>query len=140
VDQCDCKSSTCSCSLKKRSKTRRVERNPAATRDILVNQEVLAVDQDSAGIQGTLVAENPPELQVWAKPLRDGSRAVVLLNRSSIATAMTVTWWRIGLPAGAARVRDLWAHADRGTFTNRFSAPVPPHAVVMVRITPESGT
>src|SRR5712691_3565878 len=54
----------------------------AATRDILENREVLAVDQDSLGAQGTIVWERPPELQVWMKPLQDGSRAVVLLNRS----------------------------------------------------------
>jgi alpha-galactosidase len=109
---------------------------PQNTREILTNREVIAVDQDSAGVQGTLVAENPPELQVWAKPLRDGSRAVALLNRSSIPAAMSTSWGRIGLRPGPATVRDLWAHADRGVHTNRFSAPVPPHAVVMLRITP----
>ena len=107
------------------------------TRAILLNAEVIAVDQDSLGVQGMLVAENAPDLQVWAKRLADGSRAVVLLNRSGLASAMTTTWWRIGLPAGPARVRDLWAHADRGTFTEKYSATVPPHGVVMVRVTPE---
>jgi len=34
-------------------------------------------------------------------------------------------------------VRDLWAHTDAGTFTGRFSAPVPAHGAVMVRITPQ---
>ena len=107
------------------------------TRAILLNAEVIAVDQDSLGVQGMLVAENAPDLQVWAKRLADGSRAVVLLNRSGLATAMTATWWRIGLPAGPARVRDLWAHTDRGTFEEKFSATVPPHGVVMVRVAPE---
>ena len=107
------------------------------TRAILLNAEVIAVDQDSLGVQGMLVAENAPDLQVWAKRLADGSRAVVLLNRSGLASAMTATWWRIGLPGGPARVRDLWAHADRGTFTEKYSATVPPHGVVMVRVAPE---
>jgi alpha-galactosidase len=106
------------------------------TREILTNKEVIAVDQDSLGVQGTLVGENPPELQTWAKPLKDGSRAVVLFNRSGLATAMTVTWNRIGLRPGAASVRDLWAHADRGVHTGRFSATVQPHGVVMLRVTP----
>ena len=108
------------------------------TREILTNKEVIAVDQDSLGVQGTLVGENPPELQTWAKPLKDGSRAVVLFNRSGLATAMTVTWNRIGLRSGAATVRDLWAHADRGVHSGRFSATVPPHGVVMLRVTPAS--
>jgi alpha-galactosidase len=106
-----------------------------ATREILLNPEVIAIDQDSLGVQGTLVAERAPELQVWVKPLKDGSRAVVLFNRSALQTVLAVSWWRLRL-AGPARVRDLWAHADLGTFTERFSATVPAHGVVMVRVTP----
>src|SRR5207245_124793 len=52
-----------------------------ATRDILTNAEVISVDQDSLGVQGMLVREGPPELQAWAKPLKDGARAVALLDR-----------------------------------------------------------
>jgi len=106
-----------------------------ATRDILVNREVIAVDQDSLGAQGTLVSERTPELQVWMKPLKDGGRAVVLLNRSALQTVIAASWWRLRI-SGPARVRDLWAHADLGAFTGRFSATVPAHGVVMVRVTP----
>jgi len=105
-----------------------------ATRDILTNREVIAVDQDSLGVQGTVVQEDPPEHQVWVKPLRDGSRAVVLLNRSITADSITATWWRLRLPAGPALVRDLWAHADVGTFTDKFTTLVPAHGAVMVRV------
>jgi alpha-galactosidase len=105
------------------------------TRAILLNTEVIAVDQDSLGVQGMLVAEETPGRQVWVKRLADGGRAAVLFNRTDVAGAMTVTWWRLGL-RGPARVRDLWAHADRGTFTGKYSATVPPHGVVMVRVTP----
>ena len=105
-----------------------------ATRDILTNREVIAVDQDSLGVQGTVVQEDPPEHQVWVKPLRDGSRAVVLLNRSITADSITATWWRLRLPAGPALVRDLWAHADVGTFTSKFTTLVPAHGAVMVRV------
>jgi alpha-galactosidase len=106
----------------------------SATRDILTNREVIAVDQDSLGVQGTLVQEDPPEHQVWVKPLRDGSRAVVLLNRATTPDSMTATWWRLRLPAGPALVRDLWAHADIGTFKDKFTTLVPPHGAVMVRV------
>jgi alpha-galactosidase len=109
-----------------------------ATREILLNPEVIAVDQDSLGVQGTLVAERAPELQVWVKPLKDGSRAVVLFNRSALQTVLAVSWWRLRL-AGPARVRDLWAHADLGTASDRFSATVPAHGVVMLRVTPSGG-
>ena len=111
---------------------------PAATRDILLNKEVVAVDQDSLGVQGMLVQEPAPDLQVWSKPLSDGSRAVVLFNRSTLQTVITASWRALGI-RGPARVRDLWTHADLGTFPGRFMAPVPAHGVVMVRITPVAG-
>jgi alpha-galactosidase len=106
-----------------------------ATRDILTNTDVIAVDQDSLGAQGMLVQTPGPDLQVWAKPLADSSRAVVLLNRSALQTVIGASWWRLRLH-GPAKVRNLWTHADLGTFDDRFSATVPAHGVVMVRITP----
>jgi alpha-galactosidase len=109
----------------------------AATRTILANADVIAVDQDSLGIQGTLVEEPAPELQVWMKPLSDGSRAVVLFNRSGLQAAISTSWLRLRL-SGPARVRDLWSHSDLGTLADRFSATVPAHGVVMVRVTPET--
>ena len=110
-----------------------------ATRAILLNPEVIAVDQDSLGVQGTLVAEPAPTLQVWMKPLAGGARAVVLLNRSELQTVITAPFWRLKLPPGPAAVRDLWAHADLGAHRDRFGATVPAHGVVMLRITPASG-
>jgi len=104
------------------------------TRDILTNREVIAVNQDSLGAQGWMVAQPQPDLQVWMKPLRDGSRAVALFNRTEVGAEIAVDWTAIGLRPGAARVRDLWAHRDLGRFTDRYAATVPAHGVVMVRI------
>jgi len=111
-------------------------RQARAIREILTNQEVIAVDQDSLGVQGKLVQSSPPELQVWAKPLADGSRAVVLFNRASVSTTMSVSWGRIGIGTDTAMVRDLWAHEDVGKVGRRYSATVPSHGVVMLRVTP----
>src|SRR5207249_6399831 len=52
--------------------------------DILTNKEVIAVDQDPLGREGRRVWKNG-DLEIWAKQLRDGSRAVVLLNRGAAA-------------------------------------------------------
>jgi len=104
------------------------------TRDILTNREVIAVDQDSLGVQGWLAAQPSPDLQVWVKPLRDGSRAVALVNRTEAPAEIAAEWSAIGLRPGTAAVRDLWAHADRGRFRDRYAASVPSHGVVMVRI------
>jgi len=111
-----------------------------ATKAILLNREVIAVDQDSLGKQGILVEERTPELQVWAKPLADGSRAVALLNRSAAAATISVSFARAGLHGDSATARDLWTHEEKGRFGRQYSTSVPPHAVVMVRLTPIGGS
>ncbi|HEX5409748.1 MAG TPA: glycoside hydrolase family 27 protein [Gemmatimonadaceae bacterium] len=105
------------------------------TRAILTNPEVIAVDQDALGAQGFLVSEGPPDLQVWAKPLHDGSRAMVLFNRSDTSAKITASFHRAGLYADSATVHDLWSHRDLGTFGGSFATTVAPHAVVMIRAT-----
>ena len=107
----------------------------AETKAILTNAEVIAVDQDSLGAQGTLVSSGPPERQLWSKPLRDGSRAVVLLNRASSSDSISLSFRRAGIHTDSASVRDLWRHADLGRFRGSFTAVVPGHAALMLRIT-----
>jgi alpha-galactosidase len=82
--------------------------------DILTNKEVIAVDQDALGRQGRRVWKDG-DLEVWAKQLQDGGRAVVLLNRGASEQPVTVNWEQIGYPSHlSAAVRDLWAHKDLG--------------------------
>jgi translation initiation factor IF-2 len=81
-------------------------------------------------------------VQVYAGPLKGGSRAVVLFNRHSITTQypitnVTVTWDHLGYPSDAqATVRDLHAAKDVGVFAEAFTAGVDIHDAVMVKITP----
>ena len=105
-------------------------------KEILTNREVIAVDQDSLGMQGRRVKRDG-DREVWAKQLADGGRAVVLFNRGPKNQEISVSWTEIGYPQHvAAQVRDLWAHKDLGKLTGRFSAEVPSHGVVMVTVKP----
>jgi len=105
-------------------------------RDILTNKEVIAIDQDSLGRQGRRVAKDG-DLEVWAKQLKNGDRAVILLNRSSSAQQITANWEQLGYPEHlSASVRDLWTHKDLGKSTGKFSAQVESHGVVMVTVRP----
>jgi alpha-galactosidase len=104
--------------------------------DILTNKDVIAVDQDALGRQGERVAKNG-DLEVWAKQLRDGGRAVVLLNRGAVEQQITANWEDLGYPnAISASVRDLWQHKDLGKVTGKFSATVPSHGVAMITVKP----
>jgi len=104
--------------------------------EILTNREVIAVDQDALGREGERVWKDG-DREVWAKQLKDGSRAVVLLNRGKAEQQITVDWKDLGYPNHlSAAVRDLWQHQELGKFTGKFSAPVASHAVMMITVKP----
>jgi alpha-galactosidase len=109
----------------------------ATSHDVLTNAEVIAVDQDPLGAQGQLVATPQANLQIWSRTLAvPNTRAVALLNRSAVAASMTVQWTTLGLPAGNAALRNMWTHADIGTFAQSYTATgIPTHGVVMLRVT-----
>jgi alpha-galactosidase len=100
--------------------------------DILMNREVVAIDQDVKGVQGTRVAKNG-DLEVWEKPLADGSHAVGLFNLGKDSGVVTANFSDLKL-SGSHAVRDLWAHADKGKVKDKFEATVPSHGVVLVKI------
>ncbi len=109
------------------------------TIETLTNPEVLAIDQDPLGRQGTRILKRG-DLEVWAKPLKDEAWAVVLFNRGGSAADITLFWEDLRLaPTTAMQVRDLWDRKDRGTHTRSYSASVPYHGVVMVTLTPAQG-
>jgi alpha-galactosidase len=107
---------------------------PPAILEILTNREVIAVDQDALGIQATRVARDG-DLEVWWRLLSDGSHAVGLFNRGGEAAKVTAKW-SDGRISGSHEVRDLWKHEDLGRMANAYSAEVPPHGVVLIRIAP----
>ena len=103
------------------------------TLGLLTNDEVLEVNQDPLGRQAGRVAKSG-NLEIWAKDMENGSKAVGLFNRGELETSVTVKWADLGL-AGKQTVRDLWRQKDLGGFEGEFSAPVPRHGVVLVRLT-----
>ncbi|MBN1395767.1 MAG: DUF1080 domain-containing protein [Pirellulales bacterium] len=102
------------------------------TLGLLCNDEVIEVDQDPLGKAALRVAKQG-DLEVWAKDMEDGSKAVGLFNRGEGIQNVTAKWSDLGLE-GKQIVRDLWRQKDLGAFENEFSAAVPRHGVVLVRI------
>jgi len=106
------------------------------TLSILMNQEVIAINQDSLGVQGTKITTGSVTGgQVWGGPLSNGEYAVVLFNRANVTTTITANWSDLGIK-GNYKVRDLWAHQYVGCFPYYYAADVVPHGVVMVKLTP----
>jgi len=112
-----------------------------ATRATLTNPDVLAVDQDSLGLQGVKVASSGNGLEVWSKALSTpGERAALLLNRTGDAASITVHWSDLGLgDSSSATVRDLWARKDLGPFDSSYSATVQSNDAVMVVVRGREG-
>jgi alpha-galactosidase len=102
------------------------------TLNLLTNDEVLDVNQDPLGEQARRVLQDG-DLEVWAKSMEDGSKAVGLFNRGSWKSEIKISWSDLGLK-GKLAVRDLWRQKDLGTFENAFTASVPRHGVVLVKI------
>jgi Alpha galactosidase A/Alpha galactosidase C-terminal beta sandwich domain len=99
----------------------------------LSNAEVIAIDQDPAGVQGTLLASSGNG-EVWVKPLSDGSRAVALLNRGQTAQRIETSAVSAGMPALASyAVRDPWRHITTTT-TGGIAAEVPGESTVLLRV------
>jgi alpha-galactosidase len=99
---------------------------------ILSNREVIAIDQDPLGIQGDRVSETGP-LEIWAKPLEGGNKAVGLFNRGESTMPITLRLGDVGFAQGA-QIRDAWSDKDLGRLEGSYTVNVPTHGVVMLRL------
>jgi alpha-galactosidase len=103
-----------------------------ATKAILLNRDVIAVDQDKAGHQGHRISKTDTK-EVWVRDLEGNAKAVALFNRGGDAARMSLKWSDIGLK-GRLHARDLWTHSDVKVDGDEFAASVPSHGVVMLRV------
>lgn len=110
-----------------------MERLDNFTYNLLSNDEVLAVSQDSLGKQAVTIAKNG-DARVLARDMEDGSKAVGLFNTGTNGTiAVTVNWSDLKL-SGKQTVRDLWRQNDLGQFADKFELSIPPHGAELVKI------
>jgi alpha-galactosidase len=109
------------------------------TRATLTTPRVLAVARDPLGKPGHLVSKSN-SLYVIARPLSDGSAAVVLFNASPASARISTTARAIGLPAAPSyRLRNLWA-GTTATTSGAISFSTGSHTVRMYRVTAEQGS
>ncbi len=108
------------------------------TTNLMTNDEVIAVDQDQL-VKAAWRISQRERLEVWARPLADGTIAVGLFNRGLQAATVSATWAELGL-RGAQPVRDLWLHKDLPASNGEFAATVPAHGAVLVKIGQKAGS
>ncbi len=108
---------------------------PQPILEILLNQEVIAVNQDRAGNQGAIVHDDG-KVQVLVKTLaKSGERAVAVFNRGEDNADVVVTWQQLKLKPGTeASVRDLWMHRDLPLGLDKLLVSVAPRETRMFKV------
>ena len=105
---------------------------------ILTNADVIALDQDSAGKQATVLSSNAG-LVVYGKVLANGDRAVALSNETAATATISTTASATGIgSASSYTLKDLWTKSTRTT-SGAISASVPSHATVVYRVSKSGG-
>ena len=98
---------------------------------IITNKEVIAVNQDRAGIQGSRLI-NEEDYELWVKKLSNGSKAVILFNKKDTEADLTLNLKDID-EGSIAMVKDLWTKKTT-KILNSISTTVAPHGVVMYKV------
>ncbi|HOV98911.1 MAG TPA: glycoside hydrolase family 27 protein [Bacteroidota bacterium] len=115
------------------------------TVEILTNKEVIAIDQDSLGVQGFRYNDNFQGVEVWGKPLKNGDWAICFLNRSEVKRKVHFDWSHQNIADDISHtslntqeseftVRDLWGKKNIGTTRKPLDVEVGSHDVVLLRL------
>jgi alpha-galactosidase len=102
------------------------------TLNLITNDEVLAIDQDSLGVSARRIW-TVGAIDIYSKPLEDGSVALGFFNRGDIPHTITAKLDRLGL-SGRHLFRDLWRQKDVGTFDSEMPVTVGPHDVALYKV------
>jgi alpha-galactosidase len=114
-------------------------------RSLLTNKEVIAVNQDSLGMQAFKFVDYG-DLEIWVKALSDDEASFCFLNRSNTPVNLKFNWRQFGVYHFSFRnsgfntwkntyeIRDLWKHKNIGTTADKLSARIGGHDVLMVRL------
>ncbi len=103
-------------------------------RDILTNRDVIAIDQDKLGREGTRVYSDG-EVDVWTRHLSGGAMAVAVLNAGSdrwSSHPFHLDLARLGLH-GSQKGKDLWSGKEI-TLTQNMPIEIGTHDILLVRI------
>lgn len=125
-----------------------IEQLDAFTLNLLTNDEVIEINQDPLGKPARLVKEDNG-VQIWLKPLEDGSYAIGLFNIAHFgknpqsyfrwgdekATSYQFDFNKIGLQ-GKFKLRDIWRQKDMGTFSQSWQTEIKHHGVILLKMSP----
>lgn len=114
------------------------------TRDLLTNKEVIAINQDSLGVQGFRFM-NENDIEIWVKALANDEWAIAFVNMRNAENTINYDWAKhpimdalvnrtLNIGKRTYKVRDLLKHKDLGTTSTPLKATLAAHDVVVVRL------
>jgi alpha-galactosidase len=104
------------------------------TAKLLLNRSVLALNQDALGVPARRVRREGL-VEVWKKPLADGSVGVALVNRGGVGQDFSLRAGDIGLLDTPKLVHNLWSEADVADFKAELPTRVQPHETLLFKVT-----
>jgi hypothetical protein len=102
------------------------------TLEILTNKEIIALNQDKLFRQAQKTgSEN--DIDIWEKPLADGSKAIAIMNRNDKEMEFTLFPQKMNL-SKTDKIRDLWQHKDLGTIGKQRKFTLAKHGIVVLKV------
>jgi hypothetical protein len=106
---------------------------------LYTNTRMIAIDQDPLCIPSHVVTSNTT-YEVWTRPLENGNKAAILINKAASTNTIAVNLVELGLPPPAwgnfVTVYGVWENAALLYTTNNFSLPVKPYYAQLLLISP----
>ncbi|WP_017690623.1 glycoside hydrolase family 27 protein [Paenibacillus sp. PAMC 26794] len=111
------------------------------TKDILLNPDLLAINQDVEARGAYRIKPEPQwfhtdDVFMLVKVLTDGDLAIGFFNLSDSQRELSLQFWDMGLPYAAGyalSLYDCWEHQELGVFRERFAPVVAAHDCLIVR-------
>lgn len=113
-------------------------------RNILINKDVIAVDQDKLGIQGFKYSSKE-NVEIWFKPLDNNEWAMCILNRNEVEKEITFDWKNENVrddifnlspdfTQNEYGLKNLWSKKEFGTTSRKLETKIPGRDVLMFRL------
>jgi hypothetical protein len=102
------------------------------TKNLLTNDEVIAIDQDPKG-SAALRVYHQDDWDVWVRDLHDGRKAIGIFNFGASFRRLPIAGLIPELSVGT-KIRDVWRQQDLGVIDGSLNAALPSHGVWLLTV------
>jgi alpha-galactosidase len=102
------------------------------TKEILLNADAIAINQDPLGIQGAKIYDES-DFEIWTKNLDNQNIAMILFNRNEQTQKIGINWTALNINQNY-RLYDVWKHHTIGRAGDFNSFTIEGHSVLFFKI------